>query len=64
MKKENNKPYSAKRWTDIPVPDVIGHKESIPEEKEQYDKDMEIIMKQYGVINSDEKVINGKIVKK
>ena len=44
MNGENYKPYSAKRWTEIPVPRVIGHTESTPEEKEQSDRDMEDIM--------------------
>ena len=63
MNGENYKPYSAKRWTEIPVPWVIGHTESTPEEKEQSDRDMEDIMRKFGALSPDERIENGKVVK-
>ena len=63
MNGENYKPYSAKRWTEIPVPRVFGHTESNPEEKEQSDRDMEDIMRKFGALSPDERIENGKVVK-
>ena len=63
MEKSEHKPFSARRWTDIPNPEVIGHAESTPEEKEKNDRDMERMMRKYRVLETDEKVKNGKIVK-
>lgn len=63
MGKDNYKPYSARRWTDIPVPEIIGRTEFTPEEKEKNDRDMEKIMREYGVLGADEKIENGKVIK-
>lgn len=63
MAKDKYKPCSAKRWTDISVPEVIGHTEYTPEEKEQNDRDMEHIMREYGFLGLDEKIENGNVVK-
>lgn len=63
MKNDDYRPYSAKRWTDIPIPKVIGHTEYTPEEKEKNDRDMEGIMREYGVLGADEKIENGKVIK-
>jgi len=38
----------------IPNPKVIGSREFTEEEKKQYDKDLEAIMKQYGVLKENE----------
>ena len=38
-------------------------KEFTPEKKEKNDRDMEHIMREYGVLGTDEKIENGKINK-
>lgn len=63
MKKDDYKPFSAKRWTEIPIPKVIGHIESTPEEKEKNDSDFTEILREYGVISKDEIVKGEKIIK-
>ena len=57
------KPYTAKRWTEIPVPRVIGHREYTPEESEKNDRDMERIMREYGVLEPDERIEKGEVIK-
>lgn len=64
MDREKNKPYSSRRWTDIPVPRVIGHTEFTDEQKNENDKKMEDMMRKYGVLRSNECIMNGQIVKK
>lgn len=61
--KDDYKPYSAKRWTEIPIPKIIGHTESTPEERERSDSDFTEVLKEYGVIGKDEIVKDGKIIK-
>lgn len=53
-KEEEYIPYTAKRWTDIPKPRVVGHFEITEEEKKEYEKNMERLLKKYGVIKQDE----------
>lgn len=60
------KPYTAKRWTEIPMPKTIegaARKEYTPEEKRQNERDMERIMRKLGVLKPDERIENGKVVK-
>lgn len=61
--KDDYKPYSAKRWTEIPIPKVTGHIESTPEERERSDSDFTEVLKEYGVIGKDEIVKDGKVIK-
>lgn len=35
MDEKNYKPYTSRRWTDIPQPVVIGHREFTEEEKKR-----------------------------
>lgn len=66
MNGESYKPYTAKRWTEIPIPKTIEGavcKEYTPDEKAQNNRDMERIMKKFGVLKPDERIENGKVVK-
>lgn len=48
-------PYSAKRWTEIPMPESTGAVRTVTEDqRKQYDKDMENIMKEYGILKPEE----------
>lgn len=52
MKDKNNQSYTSKRWTDIPIPKVIGQSDEFtPEQKKQYDQDLEGMMKEYGILD-------------
>lgn len=62
MKKEGYKPYTAKRWTEIPKPVVVGHSEFTEEEKKQNNDDATEMLQKYKVIGKNEKVIDGDIV--
>lgn len=66
MKDNNYKPYTAKRWTEIPMPVVTEqrHIELTDEQKRRDDAVAEYILKEYGVIKPDETIKNGKVVKK
>lgn len=44
---EKKKPYSDRRWTDIPQCEVIGHVEFTEEEKAQFKKDLERVKKEF-----------------
>ena len=57
------KPFSAKRWTDIPRFVVVGHSEFTEEEKKENEKKKEEIMRSYGALAPNEHVRNGKVVK-
>lgn len=46
--------YSAKRWTDIPKPQRGKIEQFTEEQKKQNRKDLETIMKEYGIIKQDE----------
>lgn len=63
MSDKDNKPYTSKRWTDIPVPNVIGQVEFTEEEKKENDKKMEEVMKAYGLLQENEHIRNSKIIK-
>lgn len=66
MKEDNYKPYTAKRWTEIPVfkpAEGVPVREFTSEEKEQNERDMESILRKYGQLGDDEKLQNGKVVK-
>ena len=63
MSEKDSKPYTSKRWTDIPVPETIGYTEFTEEEQKENDKKMEEMMKHYGVIKSNEHVRNSKVIK-
>lgn len=63
MNRKESKPYSSRRWTDIPVPRVIGYTEFTDEEKRENDKKMEDMMRKYGVLQPNEHVKDGKIIK-
>lgn len=66
MKDNNYKPYTAKRWTEIPMPVVTGHKhiEITDEQRRRDDAVAERILKEYGVIKPDEIIENGKVIRK
>lgn len=61
---EEKKAYSSKRWTDAPVPTVVGKIELTEEEKRQNEKHLEGIMRKYGALKPDEHIENGTVVKK
>lgn len=66
MNGERYKPYTAKRWTEIPMPKAVegaACKEYTPEEKAQNNRDMERIMKKLDILKPDERIENGKVVK-
>lgn len=63
MKNIEKKPYSSKRWTDIPIPESVGHVDFSEEEKRKNNRKMEEIMRAYGVISFKDHVENGKVVK-
>ena len=60
---EKDKPFSAKRWTDIPKYIVVGHSESTAEENEKNERKMEEIMRSYGALAPNEHIKNRKVVK-
>ena len=60
---EKDKPFSAKRWTDIPKYIVVGPSESTAEENEKNERKMEEIMRSYGALAPNEHIKNGKVVK-
>ncbi len=60
---EKDKPFSAKRWTDIPKYIVVGYSESTAEENEKNERKMEEIMRSYGALAPNEHIKNGKVVK-
>lgn len=62
MDRKESKPYTSKRWTDIPIPRVIGHTEFTDEEKRENDKKMEDMMRKYGVLRSNERVRDSQII--
>lgn len=52
---DKQKPYSAKRWTDIPKPIVSEDtREFTEDEKTKYDQDMEYMLRKYGVLKPGE----------
>jgi hypothetical protein len=54
---ENNeyKPFTAKRWTEVPIPIVKGNfVEYSDEQKKQFKKDLETLMRKSGVLKPDE----------
>ena len=63
MEKDDHKPYTARRWTDIPVPRVVGHRELTPEERENAERTMERILRRNGVLKEGDRIENGKVVK-
>lgn len=63
MEKDNYKPYTARRWTDIPVPRAVGHRELTTEERENADRTMERILRRNGVLNEGDTIENGKVVR-
>ena len=40
MENTKKKPYSSKRWTDIPIPESVGHVDFSEEEKRENDRKM------------------------
>ena len=62
MNKEE-KPFSAKRWTDIPKPIVVGHSEFTEAEEKENERKLEEIMRAYGVLKPNEHVRDGKVIK-
>lgn len=60
----DNKPFSSRRWKDIPIPFPTGDTtEFTEEEKKQNDKDFEKILKEYGVLNEEDRIENSKVIK-
>ena len=62
MNKEE-KPFSAKRWTDIPKPIVVGHSEFTEAEEKENERKTEEILRAYGVLKPNEHVRDGKVIK-
>ncbi len=58
-----DKLFSAKRWTDIPKPIVVGHSESTSAEKKENEQKLEEIMRAYGVLKPNEHIQDGKVIK-
>lgn len=55
MKDNEYKPYTARRWTDIPIPTVVGPAEEFTEEEKRKNREeLECIMKKFGVLKPDE----------
>ena len=48
------KPFSDKRWHDVPKATVVGRREFTEEERLRADIDFEKILKQYGSMQPDE----------
>lgn len=66
MNGENYKPFTARRWTEIPIPKPVEGavcKEFTQEEKEQHDRDAERILRDFGLLKPNERIENGKVVK-
>lgn len=63
MDKENYRPYTAKRWTEIPKPQLIGHTEFTEEQKRKNDKNAEDMLRQYGILKPENNMRDSKIVK-
>ena len=51
---EKKKPYSSKRWTEIPRFEVIGHEEVSEERQREGRKFLEEMMRQQGFLGPDE----------
>ncbi len=65
MEDNNYKPYTPKRWTEIPKPVPLGPAVIFTDEqKKRNDAEAERILKKYGVIKPDETIKNGKVIKK
>ena len=47
---KNEKPFSGKRWTEIPDVVVVGHEELSEEEKKKYNEEFTKILKRRGII--------------
>lgn len=63
MNKLEYKPYTAKRWTDIPVPEVIGYSKTSESERKQCERDFTQILRANGVIQPDEIISDSKVKK-
>lgn len=59
---DDYKPYSAKRWTDIPKPIPSGGKRKplTDEEQKEADRRFEEVLRQYGIIKENETIENWK----
>ncbi len=60
---EEKKPYSSKRWNDSLTPIVVGKVKTTKEQKKEYDKRLERLMRSSGVLEADEHIIDGKVVR-
>lgn len=60
---ETKKPYSSKRWNDILIPSVVGKVKTTKEQKKEYDKRLEKLMRSSGVLESDEHIVDSKVIR-
>lgn len=60
---EKKKPYSSKRWNDSLTPIVVGKVKTTKEQKKEYDKRLERLMRSSGALEANEHIINGKVVR-
>ena len=49
LNKDDYKPYTAKRWTDAPMPVVVKRSVLTPEERERSTEMMNELLEQYGI---------------
>lgn len=63
MSEGKYKPYTAKRWTEIPAPKVVGQIEFSEEEKRENELKAEEALKAYGILQPNEHLRDGKVVK-
>lgn len=63
MDNQAQKPFSAKRWTENPIPRVIGKVEFTEEEKVKHDLQAEEALRFYGRLKPNEHIRDGKIIR-
>lgn len=45
----DKKPYTARRWTDIPQGEVVEHEELTEKEKKRHSEDMKKMLQSFGI---------------
>lgn len=51
---EEKKLFTDRRWTDIPMPEVIGHSEVSKEERIEARQHLEWLLKKRGILEEDD----------
>lgn len=62
MDGKDYKPYTAKRWTEIPEPEIIGHTDFTEEEERENDRKAEEMLRKYGLLKPSQHIRNSEVV--